>query len=186
MKNSQSVNTLNKNEIANLALEHLKELVFVFDERGAILYANPCGAGYFGMKTDELAGKELKELLPSDQVHAELEVISRVIEKNKSISYEHTWLIKGGNFHFSTHKQPIGDKKNENTVVLSISTDITEKVELEQEMRLQDDNYRELLEATQNSVWEEDFSEVKNYLDSIKEDGVTDLGDYFDKNPDAL
>jgi PAS domain S-box-containing protein/putative nucleotidyltransferase with HDIG domain len=184
--NSQSVNTFIENEIANLVLEHLKDLVFIFDEQGVILYVNPSGARYFGMKAGELIRRKLQDFLPSDQANAELEVIRKVIEKEKSISYEHTWFTKGNNFHFSTLKQPVRDEKSKTATVLSISTDITEKVESEKDTCLQNDNYRELLEATQNSVWEEDFSEVKKYLDSLKEDGVTDLSDYFNKNPDAL
>ena len=180
------MNTLNKNEIANIALEHLAELVFVFDERGVILYVNSSGARCFGLKAKELISRNLQDFLRSDQADAEMEAIRRVSDNTKSLQYENTWFIKGQNFYFSTHKQTINVENSRTMAVLSISTDITEKVEREKEMRLQNDNFRELLEATQNSVWEEDFSGVKKYLDSLKKEGVTDLCDHFDKNPDAL
>ena len=180
------VNAFNKQEVTNLALEYIKEAVFVFDDLGAILYANPPGARFFGLRADELIGKGLQNFLLPEQVKRELEVISRVLNRREPVTYEHTWSIKGRNLHFSTHKQPILNEKDEAIGVLSISTDITDMAELEKKTRLQNDNYKKLLEATQNSIWEEDFSQVKEYLESLREEGVTDLGEYFDKYPDAL
>jgi len=36
------------------------------------------------------------------------------------------------------------------------------------------------------SIWEQDFSEAKQYLDSLKEQGVTDMRMYFEHNPEAF
>ena len=116
------MDTLIKNEIAIIALEHLAELVFVFDERGVILYVNSSGASYFGVKAKEFIGRNLRDFLHSDQADAELEAIRRVIDNAKSLQYENSWSIKGNNFYFSTHKQTIGDKKSGTVAVLSIST----------------------------------------------------------------
>ena len=57
------VNAFNKQEVTNLALEYIKEAVFVFDDLGAILYANPPGARFFGLRADELIGKGLQNFL---------------------------------------------------------------------------------------------------------------------------
>ena len=186
MKKSQPVNTPKMQEVANLALEYAQVAVFVFDAEGVFLYANPAGAGYFNIKANKLIGKSLHDFLPPEQASNEIEILGKVTESKEAVNHKHSWLIKGNKFHFVTHKQPILDDKNDVTSVLSISTDITEKVTLDEKASSQDEKYRELLEATQDSVWEEDFSEVKKYLESLKEEGVTDLGKYFDKNQDTL
>jgi PAS domain S-box-containing protein/putative nucleotidyltransferase with HDIG domain len=182
---SHPAKRLNHIEISSLALEFVQDAIFVFDGLGVILYANSAGAGKFGMKTNELIARNLQDFLPPEQVNSELETIRKVLGGKDPVTYEHSWFIKGNKYYFSTYKQPI-DGKDETTGVLSISTDITEKVELEKRARLQDKNYRELLEATQNSVWEEDFSKVQKYLQALRAEGVTDLAEYFDKNPEAL
>jgi PAS domain S-box-containing protein len=46
--------------------------------------------------------------------------------------------------------------------------------------------YRELFEEAPLSIWEEDFSGVKEYLDKLGETGITDFRDYFMQNPQAL
>ena len=43
--------------------------------------------------------------------------------------------------------------------------------------------YRSLFENSPISVWEEDFSEIKKYLNVLKKSGVKDLKRYFDKHP---
>lgn len=46
--------------------------------------------------------------------------------------------------------------------------------------------YRELFEEAPLSIWEEDFSGVKEYLDDLGRTGITDFRDYFIRNPLAL
>ena len=186
MAKLQSVKEFHKKDIGNLVLEYAQEAVFVVDTTGTILYANPTGARYFEITVEKMVGKSLKDFLPSEQVDNEMEAICKVAEKKESISYKHPLSIKGRTFHFATRKQPVLNDKNEAVSVLSISTDITEKMELEENTHLQEEKFRELLEATQNSIWEEDFSGVKKYLATLKADGVPDLKEFFDKDPEAL
>ncbi|MFH1610013.1 MAG: GAF domain-containing protein [Candidatus Bipolaricaulota bacterium] len=46
--------------------------------------------------------------------------------------------------------------------------------------------YRELFEESPISLWEEDFSEVKRYLDGLREQGVVDLRSYLEQHPEAV
>jgi len=48
------------------------------------------------------------------------------------------------------------------------------------------DRYRVLFEDSPISLWEEDFSEVKIYLDSLREKGVSDFRAHFDQNPESI
>ena len=49
-----------------------------------------------------------------------------------------------------------------------------------------ENKYRNLFEATPISLWEEDFSEVKKFLDGLREQGITDFRAYFDSNPEEV
>ncbi|MCB8948176.1 MAG: response regulator [Ardenticatenaceae bacterium] len=49
-----------------------------------------------------------------------------------------------------------------------------------------ENKYRNLFEATPISLWEEDFSEVKKFLDGLREQGITDFRAYFDTNPEEV
>lgn len=48
------------------------------------------------------------------------------------------------------------------------------------------DKYKYLFEYAPISIWEEDFSEVKAYLNRLSEQGVNDFAHYFDNHPEEI
>ncbi|MGA2460724.1 MAG: PAS domain S-box protein [Candidatus Bathyarchaeia archaeon] len=51
------------------------------------------------------------------------------------------------------------------------------------ELQESEEKYRELFEACPVSLWEEDFSAVKKFLDELRQKGVSDFGAYFANHP---
>ncbi len=56
----------------------------------------------------------------------------------------------------------------------------------EENRRLSERRYRALFEDAPISLWEEDFSEVKTYVDTIKAKGITDIEAYLDEHPEEI
>jgi PAS domain S-box-containing protein len=54
------------------------------------------------------------------------------------------------------------------------------------ELRESEEKYRELFEACPVSLWEEDFSAVKQFLDELRQKGVSDLGAYLANHPEDV
>lgn len=52
--------------------------------------------------------------------------------------------------------------------------------------RRSQEEYRELFQEAPVCLWEEDFSEVKIYVERLRDDGVRDLREYFVDHPEAL
>ncbi|MGP8069854.1 MAG: PAS domain S-box protein [Candidatus Bathyarchaeia archaeon] len=50
-------------------------------------------------------------------------------------------------------------------------------------LRDSEEKYRDLFDACPVSLWEEDFSAVKQFLDELRLKGVSDFGTYFAKHP---
>ena len=55
-----------------------------------------------------------------------------------------------------------------------------------EELKKAEARYHLIFEQSPISLWEEDLSEVKNYLDGLQADGIQDLGQYFEMHSDAL
>lgn len=49
-----------------------------------------------------------------------------------------------------------------------------------------DNYYHSLFEESPVPIWEEDFSEIKKYIEKIKKSGVTDIENYFKSNPEEI
>lgn len=57
---------------------------------------------------------------------------------------------------------------------------------VEEAIRESEARYHSLFEDSPISLWEEDFSEVKNYIDYLKKTGITDLRTYFNNRPEEV
>lgn len=64
--------------------------------------------------------------------------------------------------------------------------DVTEEVEAEKCLFTSEARYRDIFEKSPISLWIEDFTQVKEYLDQIKQTGIEDLETYFVDHPEAL
>jgi len=70
--------------------------------------------------------------------------------------------------------------------VLSVARDITVRKRIENALQVSEERYRGLFEDSPISLWEEDFSEVKTYIDGLRDSGVKDFRTYFEMHPEAL
>ncbi|MBL8062986.1 MAG: diguanylate cyclase [Anaerolineales bacterium] len=89
------------------------------------------------------------------------------------------YTLEGDGLDISLHWRILpGYEKNWERVLVTIE-DITARKTAER--RLQS-----LFEASPISLWEEDYSGIKSYFDSLRLVGVTDLEDYLEDHPDAV
>lgn len=56
----------------------------------------------------------------------------------------------------------------------------------EEATRVNESRYRNLFENSPISLWEEDFSEIKRYIDNLRLQGVSDFKAYFHTHPDLV
>ncbi|MBU1059143.1 MAG: hypothetical protein KJ804_12595 [Proteobacteria bacterium] len=64
--------------------------------------------------------------------------------------------------------------------------EITERKQMEESLRKSERRYRGLFEEAPISLWEEDFSAVRKYIDQLRSSGVTDFRSYFTSHPESV
>ncbi len=138
-----------------------------------------------GETEDSMVGRHFKDFtFPEDEQHI-LDMHERR-QSGDSDGYELRLKNNQGNVVWVfVNASPImeGDKYLGSLGMLSNITQhkIKEQKRIEQERR-----YKSLFEDSPVPIWDEDFSQVKKYLDALKEKGVTDFKSYFQNNVDAL
>lgn len=67
-----------------------------------------------------------------------------------------------------------------------LATITLKRIQAEQALRESEKRYRGLFENSPVSLWEEDFSVVKQRLDALRKQGVTDMKAYLESHPQEL
>lgn len=80
---------------------------------------------------------------------------------------------------------PIRDNAGEITHFVAVKEDITEAVRMQALLRRTSERYERLFEHSPLALLEQDYSEVKQFLDDLKASGITDLEAWFKDNPEA-
>ena len=85
------------------------------------------------------------------------------------------------------HIRPIWDEAQDRVVSLyGAAQDITEQKRTEEALRESEKRFRSLFEDSPVSLWEEDFSAVKTYLDQLRGEGIEDFATYFAQHPRSM
>ena len=70
--------------------------------------------------------------------------------------------------------------------IFGIIQDITDRKRAEAEVRESERRYRYIFQSTGVSIWEQDFSRVKDAIDDLKARGVRDFREYFAVHPEFV
>ncbi|MCP4456986.1 MAG: PAS domain S-box protein [Cytophagales bacterium] len=93
---------------------------------------------------------------------------------------------KGVEKHLKSTAHLTKNSKNEPIKLFGTLQDVTSAEKANAALTESDSRYRSLFESSPVALWEEDFSEVKILIDSLKKRGVKDFKKYFDKRPEVV
>jgi len=155
--------------------------VYISTPEGKFIYVNPALVKMLGYESQEdLLSINIKK----DLYFAESERPSPS-ERNKPIT---TRLRKkdGTEIWVEIHSRVIFDDSGKAILYQGITRDITERRQAEKLIQESEARYHTLFDDSPISLWEEDLSEVKNYIDYLKGYEVVDFQGYFENNPEEL
>lgn len=172
-------------------VENANSIILYWTDDGQITFLNEFGQRFFGYSESEILGRNIigtivpetestgRDLRPLiDQISTDPAAFEHNVNENIRRNGETVWIAWTNKVAFDSHGQVEG--------ILSIGTDITERRRTESALRESEARYRGLFEDCPTSFWEEDFSEVKAYLDELRRSGVTDLDAHFNACPESL
>ncbi|MCJ7458786.1 MAG: PAS domain-containing protein [candidate division Zixibacteria bacterium] len=182
---------------AYLTNERLRYLMF---STSAVIYASKTsrdyGATFITDNVRGMVGYSPEQFITNSsfwvgRIHPE--DVKRILQELPIIfkkgyhTYEYRFRCKNGKYIWMRDEMKlIRDDKGQPLEIIGYWTDITDRKNTEIKMIESENRYLRLFEDSPISLWEEDFSSVKNYLNSLKSSGVKDLRAYFDNHPEAI
>ena len=181
--------TLRENEERyRLLFENLSDGVYRTDKSGIITMCSDIGAAMFGYSREEMVGSNFGDLVHPEDLPIILETHQESQKRGETVpgGIEARGIRKDGSvFHFHvTNTILLDDGKPAG--YQSLIRDVSERKEAEEAIRLSEQRYRNLFDNSPVSMWEEDYTQVKAWLDNLRNEGITDLSSYLDENPEVV
>ena len=142
-----------------------------------------------GYKKTEVIGKNwFNVFIPQYDKPSAQKVFQELLKNTPdSFLYKNPILLKNGAQRLMSWRNNIILSNLESiSGILSIGMDITEQ-ELDKEaLRKSEERYRKFFENSPISLWEEDYTEIIQYMNELRDSGVKDMAAYFDEYPEEV
>ncbi len=155
---------------------------------GRFLRVNRKLCEILGYTQGELMRLTFQEITAPAWLDADLENVRKMLAKELAIyTMEKRYVRKDGslvwaNLTVSLAHEPHGAPR----YFISVIEDISQRKATEEALRGSEARYRDLFENSPISLWEQDFSAVKQRLDALMQAGVADLRAYLQVRPDLV
>ena len=167
------------------AVEEAPDGVQIVDLNGFITYSNRAVEEIYGIPQEEFLGKHVNEM-NMDPDFAGRVILPSIMETGHWVG-ELMVKHKGGYaFPIWLNTSMVKDSEGKPIAMVGIIRDMTERRRFEKALKDSEEQYRSLFEDSPVSLWEEDSSQVKKYVDDLRNKGVKDLRTYLESHPEDV
>ncbi|MFX0050009.1 MAG: PAS domain S-box protein [Candidatus Hermodarchaeota archaeon] len=166
-------------------VENINDVLYEIDKNGIVQYVSSPIKSILEYLPSEIIGQPFIDLVHPDDKQRTLTGVRNVMSGHLEPN-EYQILTKSGDIRWIlTSSKPVYEG-NEVVGLRGVLSDITKRKQKEEELRKSEARYRRLFEESPISLWEEEFSDVKRFIDDLKLTGIEDFRKYFDEHPEAV
>ena len=168
-------------------VDHISDAIISTDLNFNIISWNKAAESIYGWKSNELLMKNIMDIIPNVHPYNNADsLIETLLEegiwKGEAIHSRKDGKVLNVLSSISIIKDSMGDPIG----AVSINHDITDIKKAEEKIRDSEIRYRDLFENSPVALMEQDFSELKLYIDKLKTSGIIDFENFFEKNPEEV
>ncbi|GEM_PF-2540217 len=142
----------NKEKMYRALVESAKDVIVVHNNEGVLTFINEYGATVYGKKSEELIGKKLEDLFPTNLAAQFKASVNDVIESGKTLFKSRKYTFPDREIWMETMLLPLKDDDGNTNEVMGISRDITKRMEIECALRKNDKVYKALFQASSDPI----------------------------------
>ena len=153
---------------------------------GKFVYVNPAAASIYGASNpQELLGKPMLDRVHPAYRAVVKERVRRLGEGQAAALLEEKFLQLDGS-EIEVEVAALSVRYQGKPAVQMVIRDIAERKKAEDRLSRSEQRYRGLFEDSPISLWEEDFSTVKQHIEKLRQQGVTDFHQFFESHPEVM
>ncbi|MGB8218082.1 MAG: PAS domain-containing sensor histidine kinase [Candidatus Methanoperedens sp.] len=171
-----------KLKLLSEAVDEALDGIIITNLNGFIIYSNKAVEDIYGFSHDELKGKQVSEL-NADPEFTKKVILPDLITKVRWVGELKAKKKEGQEFPIWLTASQVKNRSGEPIALVGVIRDITERKHIEEVLLEKEERYRSLFEDSPISLWEEDSSGIKKYIDALKNKGIENLRTYFDRHP---
>lgn len=181
-------------DILRLVAKNLTEMVLAYDMESKLVFVNPAVEGLTGYSMDDLERANFICWIHPDDQPRMLAFWETLFQGTPFHDEEYRLVTKDGRMKWVVSSwTPIRDDTGRQVGVQGRESDVTQRKlaetalrHSEEKLRADEERYRVLFEDSPFPMWEEDFSKIKVFLDSLVEAGVSDIRGYLKSSRSAV
>jgi PAS domain S-box-containing protein len=168
-----------------LIIETANEGIWILDDDRRTVFVNKKMASMLGYAEVHMIGRSIFEFVEDASCMKCRQVIASW-DMTSSTQQELPFTAANGNLIWLSMNISTMVRDEARLGILAMVTDITESKRTAEELLEKQQIYTALFEDLPIPIWDEDFSEIKKYIDQKKAEGIRDFRTYFQENPDKL
>jgi PAS domain S-box-containing protein len=129
-------------------LDNTPTVVFIRDLEGRYLYVNRRFCDMYGKQPEEMVGALNSDLLPPEVIAMANENTARVLAAGAPMEFEEDLEVNGRRMTFLASRFALMDPRGEPYAVCAIATEITQRKHAEQALRVSEQQYRSIFNAS--------------------------------------
>ena len=168
-------------------LANVNDAIVASDAQYRLTVWNKAAESLYGWKAEEVLGQNGLEIVRTEWPTLKADEMRRTIAETGLWRGEATQARKDGRrIPVEISSLVVRDGSGQITGYISVNRDITERKQAEKFLLASEQRYRNIFEDSPVSLWEEDFSAVKQRLDALRAQGVTDMRAYLESHPQEV
>ncbi len=175
-------------QVQSAALQASATAIVITDRQAIIQWANPAFSALTGYPFEEAIGKNPRDLVKSGRQGKEFyqalwdTILSGQVWRGTLVNRRKDGTLYDEEMTIT----PVPDASGQPQYFIAVKQDVSARRLAEEALRLSEARYRSLFEDSPLSLWEEDFSAVKERLEALRAQGVQDFQAYFQAHPEVV